>query len=212
MEKETLLRVLERESWLKTPAVIRAFHKVKREDFVPAEYKDYAYADIPLPIMADQTISQPMTIAFMTEALQVEDGNRILEVGSGSGYQAAILAELTPKGEVYTIETIPTLADFAKTNLKDYENVHVTQGDGSKGWKQHAPYERIMITAACPEVPKAIIEQLADNGRLVAPVGGKYQQDMILITKKNGKIKKESLGFPCVFVPLKGEFGWKEEL
>ncbi len=188
--------------------VINAFKKIPRENFLPKTLKEYAYEDKPLPILKKQTISQPTTIMIMTQALEVKPGNKILEIGSGSGYQSALLSILVgKKGKILTLEIIPELVNFAKNNLKKFENVEVIQGDGSKGYKKQAPYDRIIITAACPPIPKPLIGQLKINGILVAPIGNIYSQKMLKIIKKKNKIITKDLG-DFIFVPLKGKYGF----
>ena len=172
MKKEELIRELIEEQWLRTKAVIRAFKKVPRENFVPEDQKKYAYVNYPLPIAAGQTISQPLTAAVMTESLAARGGDKVLEVGTGSGYQAAILSEIVgPTGKIITTEIIPELYDFSKRNLANYKNVSLLNVDGSVGYDKEAPYDKIIVTASAPKVPKPLIEQLKDGGRLVIPVG-----------------------------------------
>lgn len=204
MNKEKLLRELIENGYLKSESVIRAFKKVPREDFVLPEHKKHSYANYPLPIPGGQTISQPLTVAAMTEALASRRGDKILEVGTGSGYQAAILSEIVgPEGKVITTEIIPELFEFAKKHLSEYRNVVVMNVDGSGGYEKEAPYDRIIITASAPSVPIPLINQLKDDGRLVIPVGNR----MILV-EKNGEIKETFLGY-YAFVPLTGEHGHK---
>ncbi len=190
--------------------LIAAFKKIPREKFILKEYKKDAYSDIPLPILANQTISQPTTIMMMLKALNVKPGDKVLEIGAGSGYQAALLSCLVgKKGKVYTIEIIPELVKFAKNNLKksNIKNVKVILEDGSKGLPKYKPYNEIIITAASPEIPKHLIKQLKQDGILVVPVGPLYNQQMFKITKKKNEIKIENLG-EFIFVPLRGRFGW----
>ena len=189
--------------------VLEAMRKVPRHRFVDDRLKDSAYFDHPLPIGCGQTISQPYMAAFMTEALELSGKEKVLEVGTGSGYQAAILAELA--GEVRTIERISELADGARGLLVTlgYTNISVGTGDGSEGWKEFAPYEAIIVTAASPDIPDALLEQLADDGRLAIPVGSQYSQELIVVSKSGGQVYRKNLG-GCVFVPLIGKFGWKE--
>lgn len=187
--------------------IIDAFKKVKREDFVVKEYIREAYEDVPLPILQLQTISQPTTVVIMLQALNVKPGMKILEIGSGSGYNAALLSVLVgSKGSVYTTEIIPELADFAKNNLKKFKNVRVIHSDGSAGFKQEAPYDRIICTAAARTIPKPLIEQLKLNGIIVIPVGPKYGQKMVKGIKKKDGLETRSLG-NFMFVPMTGEFG-----
>ena len=188
--------------------VIDAFLKVEREKFVLPEMKDMAYDDTPLPIGEGQTISQPYIVALMTEALELEGNEKVLEIGTGSGYQAAILAEIGC--EVYSVERIPSLAERAKKLLEKLGyNVKVKIGDGTLGWIEHAPYDRIIVTAAGPHIPKPLIEQLKDGGKLIMPVGNYFSQDLILLEKKGKNLIKKNLG-GCQFVPLKGKEGWND--
>jgi protein-L-isoaspartate(D-aspartate) O-methyltransferase len=180
---------------------------VPREKFVLPLFQEEAYEDYPLPIGLNQTISQPTTVAIMTEALNPTFGDKILEIGAGSGYQAAILSEIVgPGGNIITIEILPELVKLAKRNLKAYENVKVLKRDGSKGYKKEAPYDRILVAAAAPVVPEALFEQLKEGGILLVPVGEPRKQKLLKITKqKKGARKVEDLG-AFIFVPLVGEF------
>jgi len=191
-------------------AVIEAFKKVAREKFMLEKNKEYAYHDGAQSIDAGQTISQPYIVAFMLQALKLKEDERVLEIGTGSGYAAALLAEIVK--EVYTIERIEKLAIKARKVLKElnYENVEVKIGDGSVGWEEKAPYDAILVSAAAPYVPENLIEQLAKKGRLIIPVGKrKGVQQLKRITKRyNGKIKEESLEY-VRFVPLLGEDSWR---
>ncbi len=199
-KKERLIRELQDRGLLKDKRILDAFRKVPREEFVLAEHRGYSYVNEPLPILKGQTISQPLTVAAMTEALDLKEGQKILEVGTGSGYQAAILSELTGKsGRVITIERIHELAEFAAGNLHrtGYSNVTVIEGDGSTGYENQAPYDRIMVTASAVRIPPKLIEQLKEGGKMVIPVG----KEMYLIGKKKGKIEKAMLGY-YMFVPL----------
>jgi len=211
--RNALVEYLICEGVLVTKEIIDAFRKVPREEFVPEELKDEAYIDIPLPIGEGQTISQPTTVAIMTEALKPEKGNKILEVGAGSGYQAAILCEIVgEEGIVYTVERLKKLYEFAKKNIEKcgYKNVKLFLGDGSIGLKEFAPYDRIIVTACAPKIPEPLISQLKDGGRMVIPVGRMYGIQKLLLIKKNGEnIKEENLG-PFAFVPLIGKYGFKE--
>ena len=186
---------------IKDARVIRAMLTVPRHLFVPEEHRDYAYADGPLPIGHGQTISQPYIVALMTELLDLDGDEKVLEIGTGSGYQAAILAELARA--VYTIEIIPELSERAKAVIHElgYTNVHFRVGDGYQGWPEAAPFDAIIVTAAPPEIPQALLDQLTDDGgRLVVPVGT-WDQDLLLIVKENGKIRKENVA-PVRFVPM----------
>lgn len=190
--------------------VLDAFRNVKRHEFVPPELWTSAYRDHPLPIGEGQTISQPYMVALMTQCLRLEGSEKILEIGTGSGYQTAILAKLAK--EVYTVERIGSLAKNAELTLRrlGYENVKIKIADGTLGWKERAPYDGIIVTAAAPKIPHAYIEQLEVGGRLVIPKGGLYSQVLTVMEKKpDGVHTSEICG--CVFVPLVGKEGWKEE-
>jgi len=189
------------------PRVLTAMGKVERHRFVPANLIDSSYDDYPLPIGEGQTISQPYMVAIMTELLELKGNEKVLEVGTGSGYQAAILAELAK--QVITMERYKTLADKAQKLLLEmgYTNVEVRTGDGTEGYKPEAPYDGILVTAACPDIPPPLIEQLAEGGRLVLPIGDRYLQTLTLVRKRAGKIDiGRSIG--CVFVPLIGKYGF----
>jgi protein-L-isoaspartate(D-aspartate) O-methyltransferase len=184
--------------------VLAVMEKVPRHEFVPDEYLEQAYADHPLPIGYGQTISQPYIVALMTQLLKLKHGEKVLEVGTGSGYQAAVLAELT--GEVYTVEIIKELAEQAEERLKrlGYTNVEVKQADGYYGWEEHAPYDAIIVTCAPDHVPQPLVEQLADGGRLVIPVGppGSYQTLWQVTKQGDDVVSKNITG--VIFVPLTG--------
>ncbi len=213
-ERRRLVSKLIREGILKSKEVIDAFLKVPREEFVPRHLKRLAYADMPLPIGHGQTISAPHMVAIMTEALAPRKGNKVLEVGTGSGYQAAILAEIVgDEGHVWTIERIPALAEFARENLRRTSyarRVTVIVGDGSKGYPDAMPYDRIIVTAAAPDVPEPLIEQLAPGGRLVIPVGDSFTQRLLILEKRHDGSIIKRWGTYCVFVPLIGEYGFRE--
>jgi protein-L-isoaspartate(D-aspartate) O-methyltransferase len=181
--------------------VLKAMAKVERHRFVPSEYANAAYSDGPLPIGHSQTISQPYIVALMTQLLNLKGGEKILEVGTGSGYQAAMLAELCK--EVYTVEIIPELGERAGLLLKElgYGNVFVKIGDGYNGWPEHAPYDGILVTCAPDAIPQPLISQLKEGGRLVIPVGGFPDQVLVLAEKLDGNIVKEGI-IPVRFVPL----------
>jgi protein-L-isoaspartate(D-aspartate) O-methyltransferase len=193
---------------IKDDRVLDAMRKVPRHLFVPADGLEAAYSDRPLPIGSGQTISQPYMVAAMSEALGLKGPEKVLEVGTGSGYQAAVLAELARR--VITTERVPELAEEARKTLRDlgYANVEVILTDGSKGYPAEAPFDAIMVTAGAPEIPGVLVEQLAEGGRLVIPVGSSYQQTLMRLTKRGGEEKTEALE-GCVFVPLIGEYGWK---
>lgn len=185
--------------------VLSAMGNVPRHLFVPHGYRDQAYEDHPLPIGEGQTISQPYVVALMTEALKLKGGDRVLEIGTGSGYQAAVLAEIVR--EVYTIEIRKNLAEKAESVLKElgYRNVKVKYGDGYFGWEEAAPFDAIIITAAANHIPPPLIKQLKEGGRLIVPLGSTvYFQTLILATKRKGQLDVEQLG-PVAFVPMTGE-------
>jgi protein-L-isoaspartate(D-aspartate) O-methyltransferase len=190
--------------------VLAAFERVPRHRFLPDPSDGGAYSDHPLPIGSGQTISQPYMVAAMTASLRVQGGERVLEIGTGSGYQAAILAEIGCR--VTSVERIPELAERARAVLGElgYTGIDVVVGDGSRGYPDAAPYDRVIVTAAAPKIAEPWVEQLAEGGRLVVPVGGRWGQDLTIITKQNGEIQKETAG-GCVFVPLVGEHGWEDE-
>jgi protein-L-isoaspartate(D-aspartate) O-methyltransferase len=187
---------------IRNSATIKAMEKVPRHLFVPAEYKDRAYEDNPLPIGYEQTISQPFIVAYMTDIAKPAKWKKVLEIGTGSGYQAAVLAEIVDT--VYTIEIISELAKQATSRLAKmgYKNIVTKQGDGYKGWKEHAPYDIIMVTAADDHIPQPLIDQLAESGRLIMPIGQPSSaQELVLATKKNGKIDRQKMTM-VRFVPL----------
>lgn len=197
-----------RDRGIRSERVLEAMAGVPRHLFVADELVSRAYADEPLPIGEGQTISQPFMVAAMAEALRLDGNERVLEVGCGSGYQAAVLSRLA--GQVIAIETRATLAASARKRLANLgcANVTVVEGDGSAGWPAGAPYDAILVTAAAPEVPRPLIDQLAEGGRLVIPVGGSKHQELLRIVKRDGKIAEQSL-YSCRFVPLLGRFGWQ---
>ena len=184
------------------PLVLKAVRKVPRREFVPDPLKEFAYEDRPLPIGEDQTISQPYIVAFMTEALKLKGGEKVLEIGTGSGYQAAVLAEIA--GHVYSIEIIPALAERGGKTLEKlgYKNVTVKCGDGYQGWAEHAPFDAIIVTCAPDHIPEPLKRQLGVGGRLVIPVGS-FFQELLLITRTEKGYRKESL-LPVRFVPMTG--------
>jgi len=193
--------------------VLRAMEKIPRHLFVDEGLLDQAYSDNPLPIGEKQTISQPYIVALMTEALELRGHEKVLELGTGSGYQAAILAELADR--VFTIERIAALAQRARKLLEslNYYNVVFRVGDGTYGWREESPFDGILVTAGAPSIPRLLVEQLSIGGRLVIPVGGRYSQSLIKLTRLSENpddVKKEDLG-GCRFVDLIGEFGWKME-
>jgi protein-L-isoaspartate(D-aspartate) O-methyltransferase len=195
---------------IRNPRVLAAMRRVPRHRFIPSHLVDQAYNDYPLPIGEDQTISQPYIVALMTEILEPREPDRVLEIGAGSGYQAAILAELV--AQVFTMDRVGPLADRAVEMLRslEYRNIKVRLGDGTLGWPEEAPFDGIIVTAAAPQVPRPLTEQLALNGRLVIPVGDRYSQTLTLVRKTKGGLKFEYHG-GCRFVPLIGKYGWPED-
>ena len=188
--------------------VLQAMQKVERHLFVPTEYASMAYEDYPLLIGDGQTISQPYIVAFMTEILKPDSTQKVLEIGTGSGYQAAILGEICKK--VYTIEVIESLGEKAKKLLKklQYENIYMKIGDGYQGWKEYAPYDAIIVTCAPTHIPQQLKEQLREGGKMIIPVGDRYIQHLVLLTKVKGKIIRQNV-LPVRFVPMKDEKGEK---
>ncbi len=192
------------------PLTLEAMLHVPRERFIPSEYRSYAYDDRPVPIGEDQTVSQPYMVACMTQALQLRGDETVLEIGTGSGYQTAVLAEIVK--HVYSIERLPILARKAKEHLKNlgYTNVTITVGDGTKGDPDRAPFDAVIVTAGSPGVPHSLKEQLAENGRLVIPVGSRRYQELHRVTHRSGSFVTENLG-GCIFVPLIGADGWDRD-
>lgn len=188
---------------IQDPRLIRAMLKIPRHRFVPKDMREFAYSDNPIPIGMDQTISQPYIVALMTELLKLKDGERVLEVGTGSGYQTAILAEMGC--EVYTIEIIESLLENARRILESlgYRNIHYRAGDGYKGWEEYSPFDAIIVTAAPDHIPQPLLEQLRVDGRMVIPVGDLYQE-LILIKKTVKGVEMKTIT-PVRFVPMTGE-------
>jgi protein-L-isoaspartate(D-aspartate) O-methyltransferase len=186
------------------PATLAALRTVPRHEFLPMRLRSEAYADYPLPIGHGQTISQPFIVAFMTEAIRPQAGEKILEIGAGSGYQAAILAQMG--AEVYTIEIVEPLAEMARQTLErlGYKNARVKSGDGFRGWQEHAPFDAIIVTCAPDKIPAPLVEQLRDGGRMIIPVGSGMNQELVLLRKTGDKIEKQSV-LPVRFVPMTGE-------
>jgi protein-L-isoaspartate(D-aspartate) O-methyltransferase len=193
---------------IRSVRVLDAMRTVPRHLFVPADEMSSAYADGPLPIGHWQTISQPYIVALMTELLDLHPGDRVLEVGTGSGYQTAILARLA--GEVHSLELLPDLAQQAIERLDALQltHVHVHTGDGSLGWREAAPYDKILVTACAPQVPQPLLDQLADPGRLVLPVGGHTSQQLEIWSRRGMEFSHQA-HIAVAFVPLRGEHGWK---
>jgi protein-L-isoaspartate(D-aspartate) O-methyltransferase len=209
-ERDEMVERAIRARGVRSEHVLEAMRSVPREDFLPKNLREFAYEDTPLPIEADQTISQPYIVAYMVEALGLQGGERVLEIGAGSGYAAAVLSRIA--GEVFTVERIGQLAETAAARLSDlgYSNVHVLHGDGTKGWAEHMPYDAIVVAAGGPKVPDALKLQLKIGGRLVIPVGtDKTVQELVRITRISEQdFKREDLA-DVRFVPLVGEEGWE---
>ena len=203
MSKSSLLAFWKESDLIKDNKVLKAFSEVKREDFIPEEYRQQAYGDYPLSIGYQATISQPTTVVIMLQALNINPGNKVLEIGTGSGYNAALISKLAGnKGRVFTIEYVKELYEFAKSNLKKFKNVTCINADGKLGLKKQSPFDRIIVTAASQGVPEHLLQQLKLKGILVIPVNSFLSQEMLKITKLKTGIKKESLG-SFLFVPLK---------
>lgn len=210
-QRDKLVHSLVSRGYITSAAVERAMRRVPREEFLPESLREDAYVDTPLPIGDGQTISAPHMVAIMAEKLDLAPGLKVLEIGAGSGYHAAVCAELVaPEGHVYTIERISSLAEFAEKNLKRTgysETVTVIFGDGTRGLPEKAPFDRVFVAAGAPDIPRPLTDQLADGGALLVPVGGRYYQDLIRVRRKGNRLEKENLG-GCVFVPLIGEYGY----
>jgi len=194
---------------IKDERVLAAMRKVPRHLFVPEKFRDSAYDDGPLSIGEGQTISQPYMVALMTECLELKADSRVLEIGTGSGYQTAILAELAKW--VYTVERIPTLLFRAQQLLTQlgYDSIKFKLGDGSYGWQEESPFDAIIVTAGAPEISPVLVEQLNEGGVMVIPVGSRYSQMLYRVVKRGGKVEKKECTL-CIFVPLIGDHGWKE--
>lgn len=207
-EREKLIEHLRQE--ISDERVLNVMARVPRELFVPSSSRHLAYEDRPLPIGEGQTISQPFIIALMTQALELLGSEKVLELGTGSGYQAAILAEIAR--QVITVERLPSLANTARRTLKKlgYINVQVHLAERTLGRRAEAPYDAIMVTAAAPRIPQELLDQLAVGGRLVIPVGSRWEQDLLQVTKQKEEFTVKNLT-PCRFVPLIGEGAWNEE-
>jgi len=195
---------------IKNQRVLDAFRKIERHKFIPEDLRSSSYADFPVPIGEGQTISQPYIVALMTECLSLTGQEKVLEIGTGSGYQTAILAELAK--EVYSIERFERLAKSAEkiVNELGYTNIKIKVGDGTLGWEEEAPFDRIIITAASPRIPLPLTEQLKENGKLILPLGESFSQVLTLVEKKKDRLESIQV-CGCVFVPLVGKYGWKGE-
>lgn len=206
MVREQMLR-----RGIHNPRLLDVMRRVPRHEFIPAPVRHLAYEDGPVAIGLDQTISQPYMVAAMTDLLELEGGETVLEIGTGSGYQAAVLSQMA--AYVHTIERHPQLAHQARAVLDElgYHNIEVHIGDGTFGWPPAAPYPAIVVTAGAPDIPEPLFEQLAEGGRLVIPVGRRDEQHMERWRKAGGRVYRETL-FPVAFVPLLGRFGWEEEV
>ncbi len=204
--KKSLVKQWKKSGLVKDKRLLKAFETVPREQFIHEELVGDAYADHPLPIGYGQTISQPTTIMIMIEALELKKTDKVLEIGAGSGYNAALMSKLCKS--ICTVEIVPELVHFARENIRKskIKNVEVIGGDGSIGWKENAPYDKIMVTAGCPSIPKPLVDQLKEGGIIIAPVGGRWEQEMFRLKKVKGKLKREHLGY-FVFVPLIGRHG-----
>ncbi|HJQ20198.1 MAG TPA: protein-L-isoaspartate(D-aspartate) O-methyltransferase [Gemmatimonadaceae bacterium] len=191
-------------------AVLRAFELTPRHLFVPTGLWQKAYEDAPLPIGSGQTISQPSIHAKYLELLNLKGTEKVLEIGTGSGYQTVLLANLVE--QVFSIERIAALLHQAKQNIEraGVHNVSLLLGDGTVGWRAHAPYDAILVSAASPSVPQPLVEQLAEGGRMIIPLGGQDEQDLVMFTRRDGILVRESI-LPVRFVPLLGTYGWKEQ-
>ena len=209
-EREAMVEHQIRDRGIRDERVLAAMREIPRHLFVPKGYERAAYEDRPLPIGEGQTISQPYIVAVMTEQLELAPQDRVLEIGSGSGYQAALLAGLA--GTVISIERLEGVAEQARENLAraGVTGVRIIVGDGTEGYPPEAPYDAIIVTAASPGVPEPLIEQLAEGGRLIAPIGPRDCQDLVKLVKREGKVETIPLGGVC-FVPLIGQFGWRGE-
>ncbi len=199
--RERMVRTQIENRGIKAPAVLEAMRKVERHQFVPESYASRAYGDHPLPIGEGQTISQPYIVALMTEVLNLKESDKVLEIGTGSGYQAAILGELCDS--IYTIEIVEVLGKRAANllNTLGYENIEVKVGDGYKGWPEHAPFDAIIVTCSPTQIPQPLQDQLAEGGRMVIPVGKRDAQELVLLTKQEGKLQQNHI-IPVRFVPM----------
>lgn len=210
IDRERMVELQLKKRSIHDPRVLQAFRRVPRHEFVPENLRQQAYADGPLPIGEGQTISQPYMVAIMTQVAEITPGNRILEVGTGSGYQTAILLEMG--AEVYTIERISQLSEQALETLHrlNYTHVHTRAANGTLGWEEEAPFDAILVTAGAPQIPRPLLDQLAIGGRLVIPLDEDYSQVLYIVRRAEEGFEKER-GERCTFVPLIGEHGWKKD-
>ena len=209
VERERMVKQQIKARGIEDKRVLKAMNSVPRHLFLPSDARKYAYGDSPIRIGSGQTISQPYIVALMTELLDVHKDHKVLDVGTGSGYQAAILGELAE--EVHSIERHPELAEIAEKTLSKlgYDNVHVHIGDGTKGYEPASPYDRIIVAASAPRVPDPLLNQLAEDGKLVLPVGSRFSQHLEIWDREGEKFRKTH-SIPVVFVPLIGDAGWEE--
>jgi len=208
-KREEMVRYHLERRGISDPRVLEAFRSIPREKFVPEARRNRAYDDCALPIGEGQTISQPYIVALMTQQLKVEAGLKVLEIGTGSGYQTAILAKIG--AEIFTVEMSKSLTNLARQRLENLglaDQVKFKVGDGTRGWEEEAPFDRIIVTAAAPKIPLPLEEQLADGGRMVIPVGSRRSQTMTVVIKKGPGNFERHKNISCVFVPLVGVFGW----
>jgi protein-L-isoaspartate(D-aspartate) O-methyltransferase len=212
-QRSRMVKRLLEQGYISTPEVSLAMERVPRHLFVPQELQDSSYQDTPLYIGEGQTISAPHMVGIMVENLDLHKGNKVLEIGSGSGYHAAVMAEMVrPTGHIFSVERIETLAMSARANLDNAgysELVTVIIEDGSNGLPEHSPYDRISVAAAAPSIPEPLKLQLAEGGKLLVPVGGRLYQELMLVVRRGHQFTQENLG-GCVFVPLVGEHGYNE--
>jgi protein-L-isoaspartate(D-aspartate) O-methyltransferase len=208
-QRDEMVRRQIAERGVTDPAVLAAFRDVPRHRFVGEALMDQAYGDFPLPIGEQQTISQPYIVAEMTQALELVETDRVLEIGTGSGYQAAILSQIAYR--VYTVERLYALYVKARRLFDEfrYHNIVTRYSDGTLGWREEAPFDAIMVTAGAPEIPEMLVEQMAEGGRMVVPVGNLYSQELVKLVKTRGGVRRSDLG-GCRFVKLVGEHGWRE--
>ena len=209
--RERMVRDYVAPAGVSDPRVLESVRNTPRHQFMPRRFWDQAYFDMALPIGKSQTISSPFIVAAMTEAIEPEPTDKVLEIGTGSGYQAAVLSPLV--SEVYTIEIVPELGEQAARDLSrlEYTNVHVRVGDGFKGWPEQAPFDAIIVTCSPESVPQPLVDQLREGGRMVIPVGERYQQTLYLMTKQDGKLVQRALR-PTLFVPMTGRAEERREV